>query len=133
MHAPIPVRTAALPEHLVAGAARCWHDASDAGRSTQQALHALLQPAGYGMLAPVLDSVMALGRCRFGRGFCAEPPRAASGDMPLLCRLLADPAELGDMAGGGGAGIDCAFRCALASVRIMVALDGPVPSGAGSR
>ncbi|MBB3693210.1 hypothetical protein [Sphingomonas sp. BK580] len=93
MATPVIV-TAPLPAALLARAARCWRRARDSHAPAQQRLYALLAPLGYGMMAPVIDSVMTLGEVCLGRqlfGCCAL---SRDGDEALLCALLADPARL---------------------------------------
>ncbi|WP_293878307.1 MULTISPECIES: hypothetical protein [unclassified Sphingomonas] len=86
-----------IPAAVIARAARCWRTARDRHEPAQQRLHRLLAPLGYDMLAPVLDSVMTLGECCLGRPLCRGCPFGPDGDEALLCRLLADPATLGQL------------------------------------
>lgn len=119
-----------LPDDMIIRSVRCWRAARDARRPVQPALHALLAPSGYGMLAPVFDSLIGLCEYRFSRSLCAGCPLAASADERMLCRLLSDPAALENMGpcrAGDADGMERAFGCALASARIMLKYGASAP------
>jgi len=112
-----------MPDAVIIAAARIWRGAIDSGTPAQPALHALLEPAGHDMLAPVFDSIMRLCEQHFDRRVCAGCPLTPSGDETLLCRLIADPALL-DRVGPCRASAVTAgsFATALRSLRIMLEL-----------
>lgn len=111
-----------IADAVVIAAARIWRDATDQGAPVQPALHALLEPAGHDMLAPVFDSVMRLCEAHFDRRLCAECPLGASRDEDMLCRLIDDPALL-DRIGPCGAMANGLFATALRSMQVMLAME----------
>lgn len=110
------------PHQLVVIVARRWREARDRGAPVQRALHSLLEPIGYDMLAPVFDSLMSLCESRFDHRICTGCVLAPTADENLLCRLLADPSLLDRVKTCRVAeGMDRAFRIALQSLRILLA------------
>lgn len=123
----ISAEAISISPDLIVAATRCWRAARDAGHPVQPSLHATLAPFGCEMLAPVFDSLMALGEaclCRPGDRGC---PFGKGHDEALICSLLADPSRLARSGCGRPAddGMVRAFNCALLSARIMMRLEGP--------
>lgn len=114
-----------IPPDLIVTASRCWRAARDAGQPVQQSLHAALAPYGCEMLAPVFDSLMALGEACLCRPLGRDCPFRKEHDEALICSLLADPSRLARAGCGRPAddGITRAFNYALLSARIMMRLD----------
>ena len=116
---------APFPPDLIVTATRCWRAARDAGQPVQPSLHAALAPYGCEMLAPVFDSLMALGEACLCRPLGRDCPFRKEYDETLICALLADPSRLARTGCGRPVddGITRAFNCALLSARIMMNLE----------
>ena len=114
-----------FPPDLIVIAARRWRAARDAGQPIQPSLHAALVPYGCEMLAPVFDSLMALGEACLCRPLGRDCPFRKGNDEALICSLLEDPSRLAQTSCGRSAddGITRAFNCALISARIMMRLE----------
>jgi len=100
--------------------ARNWRIARDAGDPVQPSLYRRLERFGAGLLAPVLDSVMALFEAGFRRRFRAGSPMD-SGFSRDECDLLAllegaDASAIGRF----DPSLASTMRIALNSARIML-------------
>lgn len=112
-HPPLPESGAMRA--LLIEAARCWREARDKRQPVQPNLFALLSRYGYGMLAPVFDSLMTLTEGVSGR-------RIATGIGPVLsedeCRLVDLFERDGDCQHAEG--LVASLDCAVASLRLML-------------
>jgi hypothetical protein len=108
----------ALPEVLLREAARRWRGARNAGQPTQPALHAVLAPRGWEMMAPVIDSLMVLCECRMGQAPCSDCAEHPSSDEQLLCGLFDGEGD-SVLERSAPAPIDAALRTAIVSARLM--------------
>ena len=106
---------------LLTRAARCWRAAKDRGAPVQQALHDLLAPRGYGMMAPVLDSLMRLYEAALGRALVLGARGGPTPDGALLLSLL-DGSKSRRTCIDCAAGPASALDCAICSTRIMLGL-----------
>jgi hypothetical protein len=106
---------------LLIAAGRCWRAARDGDLPVQQALHALLAPRGYGMMAPVLDSLMRLYEAALGRTLVFGKEGAPTADGSLLLGLL-DGSRSRRKCIDCTAGAASALDCAICSTRIMMGL-----------
>ncbi len=110
---------------LIVDAARCWRQARDSGNPVQPALYRALMGYGCGILAPVIDSVLALYEACSGRRFRTAAPDYVgfSGDERRLLGLLRsgerEPAVFDASASPDLARV---MRIALRSARIMLRL-----------
>lgn len=106
---------------LVVDAARRWREARDTGQPVQPHLFAALARDGYGVLAPVLDSLMHLYELALHRPLQTGIAHILSADEDRLLVLLFGPRheEAGLPSGDASAHM---LDCALASARIMFAL-----------
>lgn len=110
---------------LILDAARSWREARDSGNPVQPALYRALVGYGCGILAPVIDSVLALYEACSGRRFRTGAPDYVdlSGDERRLLGLLGsggrEPAVFDASASPDLARV---MRIALQSARIMLRL-----------
>lgn len=113
---------------LVVDAARRWREARDTGQSVQPHLFAALVRDGYGVLAPVLDSLMHLYELALRRPLQTGNSHILSGDEDRLLGLLFGPkCREACLPADDGAGH--MLDCALASARIMFALSSVPVAG----
>jgi hypothetical protein len=105
----------------VIDAARCWRIARDAGDPMQPALFVRLEAWGCGVLAPVLDGLLALFEAGFRRSFRSGRPLDAglTSDEHLLLDLLEDEDSV-SRTGLFHPDLVAAMRVALRSSRIML-------------
>lgn len=119
---PVPPRRDSMAiEGLVPLLARCWRHARDRRAAVQVALHRVLAPRGWGILAPVFDGLMTMAEAALGRPIAVGAGADLSDDERLLLDLLAGtPPRCAclDCADGARRALDCS----LCSTRIMLAL-----------
>ena len=108
--------------HAVALAtgAPVWRKARDERRPVLPALCLALAPHELTLFAPAVDSVMALGETCLRRPLCHGDQAGA--DAQLLCRLIADPNHIREIARSAPDGVLAVFRCALNSIRVLGSL-----------
>lgn len=136
-----PSAATIVANSLILDAARSWRDARDNNKPVQQALYRALVGYGCGVLAPVIDSVLALYEVCSGRRFRtgASGFVSISSDEHRLLHLLRGPGDKEPAVLDVSASPDLApvMRIALRSARIMLrlALDpvGVSPSSAFGR
>lgn len=118
-----------MPRDVVTAAARCWRSSRDKGVPVQQCLHELLSPRGCDMLAPVLDSLMALFEAALARRIAVGEGAELSVDEQLLLDLLdgSRPRHACLVCSEGAAH---SLDCAICSTRIMMALTLDAPAKA---
>lgn len=111
---------------LLIAAARTWRDARDRGAAVLPSLYAALAARGYGVLTPVLDSLLRLCEAALGRPIRTGAEAAVSDDEEMLLGLFAAP--------DGAARIGCPemlvrpLATAFRSARIMIDLARPRPA-----
>jgi len=135
-----PPAATIVANSLILDAVRSWRQARDSGNPVQPALYRALVGYGCGILAPVIDSVLALYEACSGRRFRTAAPDYVgfSGDERHLLSLLRSgnkkPAVLDISASPDLAPV---MRIALRSARIMLRLAlepaGATPSSAFGR
>lgn len=116
----IPPRARAL----IIAAVRRWRRARDRGEAVQPALFATLEPAGCGVLAPVLDGLIQMFESSSGRSF-EVAPRSDGGlsvdERRLLAMLEADDSGVSPAASVSRR-LGTAMQVAVRSTRIMIRL-----------
>ena len=109
---------------LIIAAARRRRTARDCGEAVQPALFATLDPAGCGVLAPVLDSLIGLFEATSGRAFRAarKSGRHLSRDERRLLAMLEDADEAGrsTLLIRADRRLGSAMQIAIRSTQIMV-------------
>lgn len=109
---------------LIIAAARRWRAARDRGEAVQPALFATLDPAGCGVLAPVLDSLIGLFEATSGRAFRVarkSGPRLSGDERKLLAMLeAADDAGRSAPLVRADRRLGSAMQIAIRSTQIMV-------------
>lgn len=109
---------------LIIRAARRWRTARDRGEAVQPALFATLEPAGCGVLAPVLDSLILLFEASSGHAFRAAHGSAGglSADERQLLDMLEDADGKGrsSLIARADRRLGAALQIAIRSTRIMV-------------
>lgn len=122
---------------LIIAAARRWRAARDRGEAVQPALFATLDPAGCGVLAPVLDSLIGLFEASSGRAFrvARSSGRRLSRDERKLLAMLEEADEAGRSLPFMRADrrLGSAMQIAIRSTQIMIrhALRAASPDRAG--
>jgi hypothetical protein len=118
-HFPPPLPDAGIPAILI-GAARCWREARDNGRSVQPSLVRTLDKHDCTMLAPVLDSLCLFYEAALGRPMTVGRSLTLSNDEHLLLSLVdgSRPRQCLNCPQDVGA----TLACALCTTRIMLAL-----------
>lgn len=120
-HFQPPLQGATRATDILVGAARCWREARDSGRSIQPALAQRLARHDCAILAPVLDSLIRFYESALDRAIAVGDTMRLSEDEHLLIGLIDGSRSLACC-------IDCpdraagALDCALCSTRIMLAL-----------
>lgn len=120
---PSHTETKDIDGTLVIDAARAWRCAHDEQRPVQPSLFASLAARGYGVLAPVFDSLIHLCETALGRPFRIGAGAEMSADEHLLLDLLADEAPVPSRL-RCGEGVAAVLDTALRSTRIMLQLAG---------
>jgi hypothetical protein len=104
---------------IILDAARCWRQARDSGQPVLPCLTAILHDHGGGMLAPCLDSLMALAEAVLGRPLRVGHAHEVSADEHLLLDWFAG-AEPAEAPIACGEGLAAALDCAVRSTRILL-------------
>ncbi|MET0239981.1 MAG: hypothetical protein ABW184_08795 [Sphingobium sp.] len=123
----LPGSTNALFASILIGASRRWRVARDNGDAVQPSLFAELSLRRCGMLAPVLDSLMALYEAALGRAVAVSRAALPSDDERLLLDLMSGARTRANCIACAD-GLGSALDTAIGSTRIMMAmmLDGLV-------
>ena len=106
---------------LVVDAARCWREARDTGQSIPPPPFTVLAREGYGILAPVFDSLMHLYEFALRRPLQIGISHGLSEDEDMLLDLLSgSKCRRNCLPSRDSAG--CLLDCAIESTRIMISL-----------
>jgi len=112
---------------LLCKALRVWSIARQEGEPAQQALFALLNPRGRGLLAPVYDGLFACVEAALGRLFATGCGCKMSADEAWLAAIVyaqgadASSPRLADAGRAAMAG--AAVRCAQIMLRSVITID----------
>lgn len=115
LHVALPLPAAS--ETLILQAVRRWQAARASGRVRQAELSQLLAPRGAAILAPVLDSLIAIYEASLGRRIEQGASATPSSDERSLIALLDAPASAEPAEGSPSL-----LACALRSARVMLKL-----------
>lgn len=122
----MPPAATIVANSLILDATRSWRTAHDSGTPVQQALYHALDAYRCGILAPVIDSVLALYEACSGRRFRTGAPDyvSISEDEHRLLKLLRGAGDKDAVVLDVSANPDRArvMRIALQSARIMLRL-----------